>query len=85
MKNVKMTPAVRRALEAVAAGKVVRQYDTKGSRMECHAPHVSAAVLWRLSDAGWIEDARKGSGWGARYQLVLTPTGRAALEKETTR
>lgn len=74
--NSKLTKAQHRALEAVAAGTVVRIYRGEGNVLK-GPPGISSRTLWQLAENGWMRD----TGKSARAPQVLTDAGRLALSK----
>lgn len=73
-----ITPARRRALEAVKAGQVFRDYSETGNTL--HGPvGVSATTLWHLSRAKMIDD-EPASGGHRNVRQVLTRLGASALD-----
>lgn len=73
----KITPARRRALEAVKAGQVFRNYTETGNTL--HGPDgVSATTLWHLSRAKMIDD-EPASGGHRNVRQVLTKLGSTTL------
>lgn len=74
-----LTPAQRRALEAVRAGKAFRIYTRNCNRMHCDG--VGSAVLWKLNYLKLIRDGRtdEPGAMQIRCPLELTDAGRKAL------
>lgn len=78
--SLKITPAQRRALQAVKDGAVFRNYNEKGNTL--HGPAgMSATTLWKLSRAGLIADTPAKGGHRNVFQ-VLTKRGQAALDAD---
>lgn len=67
----------RRALQAVADGRVIRSYYDDGSKIR--GGGTNGVVLWELVNAGMIEDGDAYGGLRNTYKMQLSPTGRAAL------
>lgn len=80
-----ITIAQHHALEAVAAGKVIRVYKENGNVF--HGPQgVGARALWALDRLGLIEDERKAdaaSKYSTKFRQVLTTAGRSVAQPST--
>lgn len=81
--QTKLTKAQIRSLEAVQRGTVERLY--RGSGNVFLAPKgTSATTFWRLDQLGLISDGPHKRGiFEIVVTVILTPTGRAAIEKAT--
>lgn len=76
----KITPAMRRALQATADGQVVRVYRANGNILR-GPKGISPKVLWAASTSRWIEDGPES--WGGiekTCRQVLTAAGKVVLE-----
>lgn len=74
-----MTPAQKRALEAVRDGKCFRRYTASGNTL--HGPKgVGSAALWALARARLIYDRRGDPA--SETLLMLTDNGRLALRDQ---
>lgn len=80
----RMTPARKRALEAVERGEVVRVYDARGNRFVA-LKGVSGNMLWNLMHMGWIRDEPGHSPgvYAIRIKMMLAPLGREILESSS--
>lgn len=77
---IMVTAAEKRALEAVAAGRVSRIYRGDGNVLK-GPPAVASATLWRLDRKGWLQDGRGGGQGPFRIEVPvdLSREGEAAL------
>lgn len=74
-----LTKGERRALEAVAAGKVERLYRNDGNVFK-PPQGVSVRSLWFLDRKGLIRDGESDGGiLQARIKMMLTPAGEYAM------
>jgi hypothetical protein len=74
-----ITPAMRRALEAVKAGQCWRNYNDKSNTLHARNGVTSSATLWRLDKAGLIRDCKGTKTYQISYTQELTAAGEAAL------
>ena len=75
----RLTEAERRALQAVADGKVTRVYTQEGNTMHSAAGN-GARTLWALARKELITDGPSTGNYYVTCTQVLTKEGRAALK-----